>query len=208
MKPRPGQKKPMATITNPNAWDQSHGTYISGRSYIDGVDALAVRMERRWGCGRLRLLVDQPLREKFDRQRYKLSAAIHNGQLIDVQRESERMVLAWSALDKAATEAGAKHIAATIWETTLQDGAVVAIVQDAAEAHEVVAEGRQLVVYTLDEIGRMLSNYRGVLKIKQAYPGATVERVDKTIGDPLGTIRKATGFDDPIDDLFEPQSLK
>jgi len=207
MKPRPGHKK-LATITNPNAWDQSHGTYISGRSYIDGVDALAVRMERRWGCGRLRLLVSQELREKFDRQRYRLNMAISNGPLIDVQRESERMVLAWSALDKAATLAGAPWISLHVWEVTLEDGTVAAIVQDTAEAHEVVAEGRAVVVFSLDEIGRILSSYKGTVGIKKRYPGATVERVDKTIGDPLGTIRKATGFDDPIDDLFQPQSLK
>lgn len=196
----------MKPITNPRGWDQSHGTYIAGRAALDGVDAAAVAMERKWGCGRLRLLVSHELREKFDRQRYRLNHAIHNGELVDVQREAGRMLLAWSALDAVADKAGALPIAPNVWEVTLEGGTVVAIVQDAAEAHAVIAEGRAVVVYTLDEIGRMLMRYSGVMRIKQTYPGATVERVDKTIGDPLGTIRKATGFDDPLDDLFQPIS--
>ena len=93
-------------IVNSRAWDQSHGTYISGRAALDGVDQAAVEMERKWGCDRLRLLVSRELREKFDRQRYKLAAAIHHGELIDVQRESGRMLLAWSALDAVADGGG------------------------------------------------------------------------------------------------------
>ena len=201
MKPSP------KTITNPKAWDQSHGTYISGRAALDGVDQAAVAMERKWGCDRLRLLVDAPLREKFDRQRYRLSAAIHNGELIDVQREAGRMLLAWSALDAVAEKAGAKPIDPEVWEVALPDGSVAAIVQTTAEAHKVVAEGRKVAVYGLDEIGRMLFTYPGILKAKQLWPGATVTRTEKTVGDPLDAIRSAASFDDPLDDLFEPQAV-
>jgi len=81
---------------------------------------------------------------------------------------------------------------------------VAAIVQDTAEAHAVVAEGRQVAVYSLDEIGRMLATYPGVLKAKRIWPGATVTRVDKTIGDPLDDVRQAASFDDPLDDVFQP----
>jgi hypothetical protein len=216
MKPRPGQKRtsppPPASSSNAhhnNNWDQSHGTYISGRSYIDGVDAIAVRMERKWGCDRLRLLVSRELREKFDRQRYKLSAAIQGGQLVDVQREAERMVVAWSTLNKAADDAGEPPLSPLVWEVALPDGTVAAIVQDTAEAHAAVAaaaDGRQVAVYSLDEIGRMLATYPGVLKAKRIWPGATVTRVEKTIGDPLDAIRQAASFDDPIDDLFQPST--
>jgi hypothetical protein len=151
--------------------------------------------------------VPRDLREKFDRQRYRLSKAIRNGELIEVQTECERMLVAWAALDTHATKVGAEPIAPEVWEVTLEGGTVAAIVRDSSEAHHVVATGRATVVYTLDEIGRMLSRYTGVMKLKQTYAGATVTRVDKTIGDPLDAIRQATGFDDPIDDLFEPQSV-
>jgi len=121
-----------------------------------------------------------------------------------VQREAERMVVAWSALNKAAEDAGAQPISPQVWEVALPDGSVAAIVQDTAEAHAVVAEGRQLAVYGLDEIGRMLATYPGVLKAKRIWPGATVTRVEKTIGDPLDAIRQAASLNDPLDDLFQP----
>jgi len=192
----------MKPIVNPRAWDQSHGTYIAGRAAIDGVDAAAVEMERKWGCDRLRLLVSHELREKFDRQRYKLAAAIKNGELIDVQREASRMLLAWSALDAVAAKAGASPIAPNVWEVSLEDGSVAAIVQTAAEAHAVVAEGRKVAVYTLDEIARMIHVFPGVMNAKALWPGAMVTRVYKSIPDPLDSIRQAADFDDPLEDLW------
>jgi len=192
----------LATITNPQAWDQSHGTYISGRASIDGVDAVAVEMERKWGCDRLRLIVSREMRERFDRQRYKLSMAIRNGTLIEVQTECQRMMFAWAALDTEATGTGKPQLVPEVWEIALEDGTVAAIVQTAAEAHKVVTDGRRTAVYTLDEIGRLLHAFPQVAKLKKLYPGASVERVEKTIRDPLNDIRQATGFDDPLDDLF------
>ena len=189
-----------------NRWDCSHGTYIAGRAALDGVDALAVEMERKWGCDRLRLLVSRELREKFDRQRYKLHAAVLNGELIEVQRESDRMLIAWRTLDTMAAAAGAAPIAPEVWEVTLEDGRVAAIVQTVADAHKVVAEGRQVEVYSLDEIGRMLASYPGVMKAKVIWPGARVTRVEKTIGDPLDAIRQAADLDDPLDDVFQARA--
>ena len=42
---------------------------LAGQEAIDDVHMVAVDMERKWGRGRLRLLVDADLREKFDRHR-------------------------------------------------------------------------------------------------------------------------------------------
>ncbi len=46
------------------------------RSVIDGVDHVAVEMENKWGVGRLRLLVDDDMRERFDRQAMLFNEAI------------------------------------------------------------------------------------------------------------------------------------
>jgi hypothetical protein len=67
------KKKPDA---RPRTWADTPGTYIAGRANIDGADAVAIEMERKWGCDRLRLLVSTELREKFDRQRFLLNQAI------------------------------------------------------------------------------------------------------------------------------------
>ena len=50
------------------------------RAIIDGLDQVAVEMERKWGVGRLRLLVSDLLRAKFDAQKDKLDAAIATNQ--------------------------------------------------------------------------------------------------------------------------------
>ena len=49
------------------SWVSTHGTYLSGQAAIDGADHAAITMENKWGAGRLRLLVDAVMWEKFDK---------------------------------------------------------------------------------------------------------------------------------------------
>ena len=195
----------MATAkkTRPDLWSETHGTYLTGRSYIDGAQALAIEMEKKWGADRLRLLVGQELREKFDRQRFLFNAAIWHGDLEAVRLQSERMVKAWRALDGAAEAAGASWLSPEVWETSLSDGTVVAVVPDRAAAHGVMAEGRRLVTYTLEELGRMIEVYQATTKVKEAFPGATVTQLRRqSIPDPLDAIRDAKDLDQPLDDMI------
>jgi hypothetical protein len=182
-------KKKHPAFVRPARWDDTHAAYLTGRAHIDGAAALGAKAEAHWGCGRLRLLVSTELRAKFDSQRSKLQVAIETGQLDDVVREADRMATAWRALDTAAREAGHPPISSTVWEVTLQDGTVAAIVQDYAIAHDVVAGGRQVAVYSLAEIGELLSHYAGVVKAKVIWPGATVTRVSRSVSDPLSDFR-------------------
>lgn len=184
------------------SWARTHGTYIAGRAYIDGADETAAEMEARWGCDRLRLLVSPELREKFDRQRYLLNQAIWHGELEAVRREAGRMVNAWLALDRAATAAGKQPLDPQVWEVTLADGSVAAIVPDTASAHRVVSDGRKLAVYTLDEIGRMLSHWQQANIAKLVFPGAEVTAVRKSVDDPLNAIHDTDErLDDPVSDV-------
>ena len=189
-------------VVHPNAWNRTHGTYLAGCSHIDGVSAVAMALEEKWGCGRLRLLVGQELRERFDRQRYLYDAAITNGELEDVIRESARMRNAWLAVAAAAERAGAVPLKAECWETTLKDGTVAVLVKSNAEAHAVSADGRAIVVYTLEELAHLIDHYRDVVNMKLSYPGSEVTRVSKDVTDPLDGIRYATDLQDPLDDLF------
>jgi hypothetical protein len=159
-------------------------------------------LEQYWGAGRLRLLVDVELREKFDRQRFKLQAAIQNGELQEVITEARRMTVAWWALDRAAKAAGAPPLSPLVWETTLADGTVAAIVRTPEEGRLMAGDGsRRMVVYTLEEIGRMLDNYREVVDTKIAFPGATVTAIRKSIADPLEKIRDGYSLDETFDEL-------
>jgi hypothetical protein len=186
-------------------WDGTHGSFIAGRAYLDGVDELAARLEWYWGCDRLRLVVGPELREKFDRQRYKLQAAIQKGTLEDMRRECLRMMLAWETLDVAAHAAGALPKPLQVWELTLEDGTVAAIVPDAAMARSVIAEKRQVAVYTLDEIARLLEINRELVAAKLTYPGVTVVRTKRQVDDPLQAL-DPLGFDVPFNDEIPQMS--
>lgn len=179
----------------------SAAIYITAQAHIDTADQVASEMERKWGCGRLRLLVSAELTEKFDRQRYLWNQAIWYGDLEAVRREAARMITAWRTLDRVAAAAGQTPLAPQVWEVRLKDGTVAAIVPDFFEAHAVVAQGRAVVVYSLEEIGRLLEAYHVVIKAKQAFPGATVTEVRRPNGDPLNAIIDTKpGLDDLMDD--------
>jgi len=197
--------KPVDTrpLGDERSWARTHGMYITGRSYIDGADETACAMEGKWGADRLRLLVSSELREKFDRQRYLLNQAIWHGDLEAVRRESGRMVNAWTVLDRVATEAGAQPLMAAVWEVGLADGSVAAVVPDNARAALVRAEGRQVAVYTLEEIGRLLSAYPQLAEAKLVFPGAEITEIrSRSIEDPLDAIWDSKAdLDDPIDDV-------
>lgn len=182
------------------SWARSHGTYIAGQAAIDGVDQVAIEMEAKWGADRLRLLVGADLREKFDRQRYKLNQAIWHGSLEDVREQSERMARAWRSLDRAAEAAGQAPLSPHVWEVALSDGTVAAIVPSEEHATAVRADGRRVAVYSLEEIGRFLSAYPSVARAKATFPGAKVTQVAKTVRDPLDAI---SDTDEPLDDQID-----
>lgn len=178
-------------------WQTSVGTFIAGQAEIDEVDALAIEMEDRWGVDRLRMLVSVELRVKFDRQRYLLNQAIWHGELADVTREARRMAAAWRALDKAAQASQAPQRPADVWEVALPDNRVVAIVRTVEDAKKVLADGRHVDVYTLEEIAQLIHGFPQIAKIKMTFPGATVERVRTRIEDPLNAVKDSKA---PIDD--------
>ena len=182
-------------------WHETPGMYIAGQEEIDEADLVASEMERRWGCDRLRLMVPKELRQKFDRQRYKLNQAIWHGDLEAVKTEAQRMVKAWRALDKAATEDGRNQAAPEVWETTLSDGTVAVIAWDWKDAalFEAQRNGRKAEVYTLAEIGRIIEAFPEVMRAKTLFPGATVTAVRGPDRDPLRAIPDSVS---PIDDVL------
>jgi len=183
-------------------WQKSNGTYIAGRAALDEADKLAIQMEEKWGAGRLRMLVPVDLREKFDRQRYLLNQAMWHGDLEQVRREAARMCAAWRAADKAAAASGAELLDAKVWEISLSNGDVVAIVPSAEHERVIRADGRKLQVFTLEEIGRLIEGFPELVKAKATFPGATVMAARRSIQDPLDGIADTDrGLDDLDDDI-------
>ena len=162
------------------------------RSALAGLDAVAHECELRWGRGRLRLLVDDDLRARFDRQRRRLDESLMDKpRWNDVRPVIEAMRRGWQVLDLAAAQAGCQPLAPEVWETTLPDGRVVAVVRSIAEASGVEPTGRDVTVWTLDEVGRVIAGHSLVDAVKRRFPGATV-----------AAVRDPTGVDGPeMEDL-------
>jgi hypothetical protein len=146
------------------------------KAILDGVDAIGREMERKWGVGRLRLLVGDALRIKFDAQKSKLDAAIAAGRETYIRAQAEGMRRAWLALDRAATEGGALALAPEVWECVLpESGEVVSVVRTEVEAHHVACDGE---VWTVAEIAVLIERLGDqVREVKRRFPGSVVVEV-------------------------------
>lgn len=212
-KKKPQAEKGIPVSTRPTLpWQQTPGMYLAGKEWIDEVDLLQIELEKKWGRDRLRLLVDIPTREKFDRQRYLYKQALWEGQLEDVKREAERMIKALRKVDKLAQEAGKKPIDPTVWEVRLENGTVAAIVKEPDAIDRVVDDGRYVIVYTLEELGKLISADSFVLTAKEIFPGAEVVKVNMKIADPfdgMAGVDREGIFDvsAPVDDVLGFEDL-
>jgi hypothetical protein len=182
------------------SWQRSAGTYIAGCAETDEVTLIASEMEKKWGVDRLRLLVDKDLRVKFDRQRYKFNRAIWYGELSDVITESKRMVAAWKALDRAALAAGSLEAAPEVWEVALENGRLVAILRDWRDAaiFERQRQDRSTMVYTLEEVARLIHAFPEVVRAKEMFRGGEVTRTKGPERDPLHAMDSYSPIDDEI----------
>jgi hypothetical protein len=153
------------------------GTTLSIQALVQSVDLLTDQMERKWGVGRLRLLVEDALRERFDRQWRKWQAAYAAQDIEAVRAHSEAMRRAWAALDQAATVAGHQPLAPEVWETRMPNGRVLGVVRTLAEAHALAGDGRERDIWTLDEVGRVVAAWHAERWAEAAhrhFPGALI----------------------------------
>lgn len=214
-KQKPAAEKGFASSTRPTIpWQQTAGMYLAGQEWVDEVDLVTLEMDRKWGRGRLRLMVGPDIREKYDRQRYLYLQALWEGQLEDLRREAGMMVKALRRCDELASIAGKRPIHPSVWEVTLDDGRVAAIVREPEALQFVAADGRYVVVYDLEEIGKLLPYLSDVCAIKEAFPGATVAKAAGIVKDPFAAMEgiDTHGIFDvraPIDDVmnFEDDSV-
>lgn len=150
---------------------------------IEALDEVARQMELKWGVDRLPRLVaafDPDLAARFWSQLEKLNAACETGYLEGQEREATRMRNAWMALDAAAEAAGADPISPRRIEGRLEDGRLLVVVDGRESAWKVANDDRAAVVWSIEEISRVLWRFELVNDAKTVFPGARVEeaRVD------------------------------
>jgi hypothetical protein len=167
----PGSARQFDPATDPMA-----PTDYRVQAMVDGLDQVAISMERKWGVGRLRLLVSDYLRARFDEQKDRLDAALQSGEERYIAAQVEGMKRAWQFLDQSATEAGAMPLSPEVWECVLPStGEVVSLVRTEAEALHIARECR---VFTMAEIATLIEGLGdSVLAVKKHFPGATLSGV-------------------------------
>lgn len=169
--------------------------------YFEGLEDRRREIETKWGVGRVELLASDDLRAKWRRQCVTWGEAYLaaweapylTGNLINALAEkTAAMRRGYDALDAHAETQGHRPIQAWVWEVMLADGSVAAIVQTNAEAGKVIAEGRYLVVYTLAEIGNVISALPESLQMaKQVFPGSRF--APPRAPDPLASVGDVLG---------------
>lgn len=147
---------------------------------LEALDETARAMEVKWGCGRLPRLVaaiDPDLADKYWSQLEKLNAACEAGAVIDQELHATRMQAAWLRLDRVAEDAGAQPISPKRLEGRLPDGRLLVVVDGPEAAWTVAHEDRAAVVWSIDEVVRMLWSFEMVNDAKTVWPGAKVQQV-------------------------------
>lgn len=160
------------------------------------VDQKFREVELFWGVGRLERLVSPGTLESYRRGWEQWRAAIESGDTYAVQSLGPKMIGALGYMDREAKAAGHGPICVDTWEALLPDNRVLCIVRTNAEAHRLAAAarlgddgtlppdiasavhhqraGRELVIWTMAELARVLPALDVVNQIKRTWPGATI----------------------------------
>ena len=136
------------------------------------------KVERKWGVDRLIWVVGGDLRDRFEKQMDLLNEAIDKMQ--DVEHQVDVTLRGVAALEKAAIAAGVQPLGGEWIEGKMPDGRVLAVVPNDYEVSRVKRDNREMVVYSVTEIGRLLADWDAVKTVdavKAVFPGATVEKV-------------------------------
>jgi hypothetical protein len=143
-------------------------------------DDVVSDVEGRWGVDRLVWLVGGDLRDRFEKQMDRLNAAIDKCDP-SIEHEVDVTLRGVAALEQAAIAAGAKPLTGEYIEGRMPDGRVIAITATGYEAGKVKRDNREMVVYSADEIGRIIEGLNKeapvVDAIKNAFIGAEVQSV-------------------------------
>ena len=148
--------------------------YSLAKAILDGVDHVITTAERTWGVGRLRLLVSDDLRARWDRQWLAWCRAVEGDDVGAIQKQGAAVRRAVAALEADAKAAGQQPLLPDVWETRHNDRVIV-VCRTSAEAGVVAREGRAVEIWTLDELVRLaLADRPGLAAVKEVFPGSTV----------------------------------
>jgi len=131
-------------------WAHTAKGYAAGRAALDAIEAAERRLDTAWGAGRARLCLTPDVRVRYDAQQERLWRASREADLAGLLAEAGRMEKAIAAANKAAQACGV--LLPGVWEARLSDGSTLAVVQKREHAARVRAKGRDVEVWTVEEL--------------------------------------------------------
>jgi hypothetical protein len=177
-------RKPDTSLIK-NHFAPTDRAYKKVQEWLIQYDLVISDAELRWGVDRLPFLVSAELRDRFMAQMDKMNAAIDRVDPIAVEEEVQTTIRGIKALERAAVLAGAKELTGEHWEAAMPDGKVLAIAKTDVEVSRVQKDNRDMIVYSVAEIGRIIGAWRDneeaktLDAIKRTFDGAVVESVTK-----------------------------
>jgi hypothetical protein len=153
---------------------------------VSPTDTAARAAELRWGVARLEALVSAEtlLRWRDGWSRY--STAIRQIDADQVERLAPKIAQAISVMEREAEARGHQPLAPAVWEAATADGRVLVVVRSQAEAHACVraSDGREMVVWSMDELATVLPQLEQLHAVKLSFPGSRVRSM----------VRRSEGF--------------
>lgn len=148
------------------------------------LDETARQMEIKWGVDRLPALVSEQTAMNFGAVRDDLDDAIDRGDVTAVGQFAAELRRGWIALDAEATAADARPYNPEAWAFEIGGKIKAAIVRDNASVPAVAHLDGECTIYTLEEIGNLLtalfrSQAPAIAEAKRLWPGAAVNVVSR-----------------------------
>lgn len=162
------------------------------------VDEALRKSDWKWGVGRLERLVEPSTLESYRRGWVLWREALIHGRAGELRMVGPKMIAALAFMDREAVRLGHTPLSVETWEAVMEDGRILVVVRTTAEASAIAQaaglgldamlppdmtrvvrhqhEGRELLVWTMAELARVMPAFDVVNQIKRTWPGATVTR--------------------------------
>lgn len=141
---------------------------------LDKLDTKAAEVESRWGVARLERLVCFDMAQKWTRQMDRLNKAISESDVFTLPEIVNGTIRGYEAMEADAIAQGHKpHDAPFAWTVGLPSGKTLAIVRhpkDAALMNDLKRNHGDVVVWTIDEIARIIENEHTLVNIPPSPP--------------------------------------
>lgn len=143
------------------------------QSAVWDYDRAITALEKTWGVDRLPYLVSDETRLKWWRAVDALNRAVFANEADKVRSLVDNLIRGMNKLVEEAAAAGHKPQEADWFETPLKDGRVLRIVREWPEFATRV-DDKRIVVWSLQEVARIVEGHSVVNAVKDAFPGAMV----------------------------------